>query len=319
MKAFDYKALKAGTRAALGQAQYSPKRLVAIYAGATLGVNLLLSVLQYMLSTAMTGSGGLGDMGTLAALETVQVFLQLLGVLLIPFWQLGFVAAVLQLVRRQPAEPMTLLEGFRHWGVVLRSYLLKSILMMGAMMAVSYPVAFLYTMTPLAAPLVRMMEEQMASGTMDMNVLMTEEMLSYMMKTYLPMLVPFLGAALIFVGYRLRLMDYIVMDEPRKGAFYALRTSLRRMRKNSFAMFKLDLRLWWYYALELLASAVVWGDVILNLCGVQTGLDPQIMSMLFLLLGSLLQLALYVWKMDFVAVLYGQAYQVLTPPPVEEE
>ncbi len=319
MESFDISKLKDRARERLARASYSPKKLILIYTAVMLGVGILISLISLLISFGMENTGGLGGMGSRAILETITTLLQLAHMLVLPFWQIGLVFAAVKIIRGQRAEPDSLLEGFRRFGSVLRMNVLRTFIYFAVIMLASQVGSFLYMLTPLSAKFYTMMEEVSASGVMDPDALMSEEILNELMRTYMPLMLVVALAALIPVMYRLRMMDYAIMDRPELGARFALQLSLYMTRKQCKKLFLLDLRFWWFYLLELLAVAVSWGDVWLPLLGVQLGMDEQVASFLFLCAGTLVQFALYAWKQDLLATTYAAAYESLLPPPPETD
>lgn len=300
----------ARAKEALRQAKYPMKKLVLIHTGIFAGVGLGISLLSWLLSLGIGQTGGLGGLGDRAVLETVQQLLQVAQLLAAPFWNIGLVMASLQLIRGLDFGAGTLLEGFRRFGPVLRMNLLRWLIYMGVVMLASQIASTVYMMTPWGLEFAAMV----AAGTTELP---PEQLMDVALK-----MLPFLAGAclllLVPVMYRLRMMDYALMEQPHLGAFFALRLSLFMTRKNCIKLFKLDLHYWWFYVLEALTVVLCYGDLLLSLAGVQTGLDAALLSILFYAAGLLAQLGLYVWKKGEVMAAYGHAYEVLLPPPVEE-
>ena len=62
------------------------------------------------------------------------------------------------------------------------------------------------------------------------------------------------AALAIPVLFRLRMVRFVIIDKPGIGAMAALRESRKMMKGNCLKLFKLDVRLWLYYAGSLAAS-----------------------------------------------------------------
>ena len=58
----------------LQQAQYK-KQIILIYAGITIGLSALVTILTYLLSNQISQTGGLSNMGTRTILSTLQSLL----------------------------------------------------------------------------------------------------------------------------------------------------------------------------------------------------------------------------------------------------
>lgn len=315
----DTKSLVNEAKQAVSAASYCPKRLTALHAGISAAAGLLVALLTYLLSTRVGDAGGLSGIGTQAVLETAQSMLQLAVSVLSPFWSLGFVAAALRLARRQFATPSTLLDGFRRWAPALRMLLLEGVIYFAITFAAIQIGTFLYMMTPLADPLNELIQQLTDAGTTDTAALTqllleldTQELMSIFWSMIPFMAIPAL-AVIIPVSYRLRLAQFILMDEPRVGALFALVLSFRLMKKNCVKLFLLDLRFWWFYALEIVVQTLCYGDLLLPLMGVEPGVNGVLASFLFYALALVFQVGLYAWKKPQVLTSYALFYDNMLP------
>lgn len=315
----DTKSLVREANQAVSAASYCPKKLTALHTGISAAASLLVALLTYLLRTGIGDTAGLGGIGTRAALETAQSLLELALSILAPFWALGFVAAALHLARRQEAAPRTLLNGFRRWGPALRLLLLEGVIYFAITFAAIQLGSFLYMMTPFSAPLNQLLEQLAAAGTADTAAL-TQKLLELDPKelmgifwTMIPFLVLPALALIIPVSYRLRLAQYILMDEPPVGALFAIVLSFRLMKSNCVKLFRLDLRFWWFYALEVLVQILCYGDLLLPLVGVELGMDALLASFLFYALALVGQAGLYVWQKPQVFTSYALFYDGMLP------
>lgn len=312
----DRRGLKAEARAALSAAAYHPKRLVLINAGASAAVLLVLAAIDMALQAQIDGTGGLSGLGTRSVLSTVQMLLQYASVIVLPFWDMGFTFAMLSIWRRKRAEPDTLLDGFRNFGPVLRFFLLQELILMAICLVCVYFGAILYMITPFAQPLAARL---MADPTLaeDPTALLDDPAI---VSSFLPMYLIVLGLMLVVavpIWYRLRMGTLALADDPKKGAFAALRESLRLMRGNRIALLRLDLSFWWYYGLLALSSALVYGDTLLGILGITLPLSPIAAYFLFYFLGLAFQIAVSYLAKDHVAVTYAAVYDALrTAPPL---
>jgi hypothetical protein len=300
---------------AVAAAPYCPRKLTAIHAGIAAAASILVALLSYILHTGIGSAGGLSGIGTIAILETAQSMLDLMLSILSPFWNLGFVAAAVRLARRQEATPRTLTTGLHRWGPALRMMLLEGVIYFVIMMLAVQAGSILYSMTPLAAKLQEAMQPIIASGEMDPAAMAELVMqldpsilLSMLPFTVLPALV-----VMLYVTYRLRLAQFILMDEPRVGAMHAALMSFRLTRKQVKKLVLLDLRYWWFYGLDILVLVLCYGDLLLPLCGVKLGMDPVLASFLFYALALVCQVALYAWKKPQVMATYALFYDDLLP------
>ena len=315
----DTKSLVKEAKQAVAAASYSPKKLAALHTGISAAASLLVALLTYLLNTSIGDATGLDGIGTHAAMETAQSMLQLAFSILAPFWGLGFVAAALHLARQQQATPQTLLSGFRRWAPALRMLLLEGVIYFAITFAAVQLGSFLYMMTPFAAPLNQLLEQLAASGTADtaaLTQLLLELDHGALMGIFWSM-IPFMAlpalAIIVPVSYRLRMAQFILMDQPQVGALFAIVLSFRLMKKNCLKLFVLDLRFWWFYALEVVVQILCYGDLLLPLVGVELGMDGVLASFLFYALALVGQTGLYVWQKPQVFTSYALFYDGLLP------
>lgn len=308
----------------VSSASYSPRRLTLIHAGITAAATLLISLLSYGLDLGIGEAGGLSGIGTRAALETAQAVMQMLLNMLSPFWALGFTAAALQYARRYSPRPGTLLTGFRLWAPALRLMILQGLMYFAAGMLALQVGSFLYMLTPASDVLTQLVEKTTAGGNADpvalQNALaqMDISAVTRLVLGFLPfLLVPILLVA-IFLSYRLRFANYLLMTMPRPAAFMSVALSMKMTKKNCLAIFKLDLRFWWFYVLELLAVVLCYGDVVLDLFGIHPEGNAIFLSFLFFALGLAGQVALYVWKKPLVDTASALLFTKMLPSEAEE-
>lgn len=310
-----FSTLRDGSRARLQDARYSPKKLVLIHTGIVLLASLLLTAVNFLLDQQISNTGGLSGIGTRSVLTTIQSVLQLTQSLVLPFWQIGYTYCILRLSRSQSAYPEDLCQGFRRFGPVLRLKLITGCIYLGIAMASIYIASTLFMFTPWGAALMDSLENLMVDGMVDNETLM--ELVSDSMNTLsLPMIVLFLISFLALSApffYRFRMAEFWLMDHDRCGAMAALRCSRQLMRGNCIALLKIDLHYWWYYLLDILLTAVCYGDVILETVGITLPLDPTVTYFLFFGAYLICQLGLYVWKRNEVSVTYALVYQSLLP------
>lgn len=310
-----FSTLRDGSRARLQDARYSPKKLVLIHTGIVLLASLLLTAVNFLLDQQISNTGGLSGIGTRSVLTTIQSILQLTQSLVLPFWQIGYTYCILRLSRSQSAYPEDLCQGFRRFGPVLRLKLITGCIYLGIAMASIYIASTLFMFTPWGAALMDSLENLMVDGMVDNETLM--ELVSDSMNTLsLPMIVLFLISFFALSApffYRFRMAEFWLMDHDRCGAMAALRCSRQLMRGNCIALLKIDLHYWWYYLLDILLTAVCYGDVILETVGITLPLDPAVTYFLFFGAYLICQLGLYVWKRNEVSVTYALVYQSLLP------
>ena len=317
MTSFDYHQLRTEAQRALDGASVSPRRLVAIHSGVSIGIGLLLSVLSYLLQQGIAGTGGLSGIGMRTVLETCQMVLQLANTILLPFWAMGYIRAVLQWTTWEKTEPSVLLQGFRNWGPVLRLQILQGILYVALMILGGQLASVIYLMTPAAQDVYAQMQQVLASGITDSTALLESE--AYLEAT-MAMAPYILIGALVFVApmaYRLRFASYVLMDVPQMGALRSMLLSWHMTRRNCLALLKLDLRFWWFYLAQLLIAALGYGDLLLPLLGVELGISADAAMFGFYIAALICEFGLFVWQKNRVFTLYGMVYRQLTAPREE--
>ncbi len=299
------RALKAQADDAMKAASYNSRKLVVIHVGVTILLSLVLMLLDWVLEQGVGSTGGLSGMGNRAVLRTIQSVLQLGQSVVLPFWQAGWVLTSLRLYRRQQVAPKTLACGFFAFGPVLRMLLAEGVIIMAVSMIAAYIGAFVFLMTPWAEPLMlAVMDPAMTEATLlaaveAVTVPMTVICMIVMLIAVLPVL------------FFLRQSMYLLMWQPRAGAFRCMLGSVRMMGRRIWVMLRLDLSFWWFYALEALCVLLSFGNVVLQLCGITLGAWADYA---FMLTSSAAQLTVYVLFKARVDVTYAAAFQELLPP-----
>ncbi len=319
MASFDYNRLHTQAHEALNRTQYSPKRLVMIHSGVTVGLGLAVSLLGYLLDLGIAQTGGLGGIGTRTILETIQSILQIAHTVLLPFWAIGYTFAVLCWIKGEHPYPGDLLQGFRRFGPVLRLQILRGALFIGLGFLGSYVGSAIFLMTPGAGDFYGLMQEMGQAELADPEALLQSQAYMDLTMAMTPYILVAAVLAVIPLAYRLRFAEYVLMDTPQGGALYALIKSWRLTRKNCGKLLKLDLHVWWYHLAGLVIAAVGYGDMLLSMAGVELGIDAVGAMFAFYTVALALEFGLHTWKKNQVFVVYGLAYRELEAPAVVEE
>lgn len=311
MTSFDYGQLRARARSALDAQHGSAKNMIMLHSGVVIGLGLLISVISYVLNMGIDQTSGLSGIGTRATLESLQSVLEIVNMVLLPFWTMGYVFGILGIVREDRMDCSCLLWGFRNWGVILRSLFLRALIYLLLLLVSTQVAGVVFMLTPAAKSLLVLEEKMNAAGVTDVTAIMNDP--AYV-ETSLKMLPFVLGGMLIFcvpVFYRLRFTDYILAEVPQMGALRAIMLSVHMTRKNCFALLKLDLRFWWFYLGELACSGISMAQL----------LFPELEAGLWLFPAVSLcaQLALYLLAKPRLALCYGLFYESLLHPAQPEE
>jgi uncharacterized membrane protein len=131
------------------------------------------------------------------------------------------------------------------------------------------------------------------------------------------------ASILIFLSsrifYRYRMTRFLILDDENTGGMKAAMESRNLMKGNKKHLFRLDLSFWWFYLLEILLTALCFGDVVLGFMGVEMTTDAFGSYILFFGLYLCGQMLLYWWKRNEVSVTYAHAYLTLCPEEKPQE
>lgn len=315
-----YLKTKAANRLASGK---DPQRVVLVYSSIVALSALAVNLIQYFLQGQISKTGGLQNIGTRSMLSTLNSALPLIQTLVLMCLGLGYTAAILRVIRRQYASEKTLKAGFERFWVLLRARLLMMLIYGGIAFALSYLAMAIYMLTPLSSQLTALVLPIVSSGRFSPEALLNDDALLFsvyqaimpMMIIYCLLLIPAIWA----ISYRFRLVDYLLIDQPRLGAMAAMRTSNQKMKGNVKQLFKVDISFWWYYLLRALSMSLIYLDLVLAILGVQLPLSSlaQFVLVTVLYLGS--DFALNYFLLNRVEATYALFYDILNPqqPPQE--
>ena len=311
----DRKTLKQTAKRRLTAASYNPKRLILIHSGVTLGISLLLTLLDYWIAWQIDTKGsGLAGLGMRSVLETVQTVLNGAYAILAPFWSMGVTYAILRLARGKAAWPQALLEGFRRKGPVFRLLLMQGLIYGILTFAAMWGAWMLYTMTPDGQAFAEAIMKLIAGGVTDYVELyeaIPEMVLDQVSRVYVPI---FLVALLVLVlpaSYRMRMAPYVLMEKERSGAWKAIRTSGRLTRRNGWHLVVLDLSYWWYYLIQVLLIAVSLVPALLTMQEIQLPLDEGVLYIAANVLYTVLLLIFETQAKPKQQTVYALAYEAL--------
>lgn len=291
------------------------RQIILVYAAVLCGLSLLSTVISVALSDRISGAGGLGNIGLRSVLSTGQSVLPLINFIVTACLSLGYHISILSFTRGFDASPRTLTGGFRHFGPILRTMLLKGIFYGGTVIAATYISSFLFMATPYSEEFIRVMTPYLESVTvLSDGLVLDEAVFATALEAMVPMLWILAAVCLAMVlplYYRMRMVDFALADDPGRGAFHAIVKSRQLMRRNCFALFRLDLTLWWFYAAQILISLVCYGDLLLPMVGVRFPWSDTVSYYLFYGLSLAIQFALYAFGMNRVYAVYAVAYDAL--------
>ena len=310
-----FKILKKNAAERVAAAENS-KKIVLIYVGAVTVLALLVTVVNYVLKLQISQLGGLSNMGLRSVLSTVQSVLPMLQSVVTLCLQLGYTAAMLRIARQQYASEQTLKLGFDRFWVLLRYVLLESCLYTLAGLAAFWVAVQVYLLTPLSKSVMSMVTPEMVDPNVIIELLQDPVFASEITTAMLPLFVLFgILYAVLFVpiNYSLRMGRYVLIDKPGQGAVFALKESRKMMRGSRVRLFKLDVSLWWWYAISLFSTVLCYGDMLLPMIGVELPFSADVGYFLFYGLFLAVQFLAAYFFGNYIQVVYAQVYNALKP------
>ena len=319
----DRKSIHNAAQVSLAGSADALKSIVLTYVLITTGLAVISAGLSAVLSDRIADTSGLGGMGLRSILSTMQTVLPLVQTLVLMGLQIGYCSVAMGVCRGEAVSRNTLLGGFRYFMPMLRTAILQGFLYFSMGLLCMYLSVYLFLFLPISEdfrnlimPLVQ--DASILSGT----IMLDEATVLAATETMTPLLwifgALFLGLFLpTYYNYRMTLYRLIDLKQPR--ALQALHESRTLMRGNRKALLKLDLSLWWFYALQVLIVLVCYGDLILQLLGIALPFSDTALYYVFLALSLALQAAVYYFTMNRVAITYGHAYEALLAEHHEKE
>ncbi len=291
------------------QSGNDPKKVVLVYAGIVALSSLVVTVVQDLLDSQISQTGGIQNIGTRSMLTTADTVLTIAQLLLVMCLTLGYTGSMLRIARGQYASPNSLKAGGERIWVLLRTRLLQMLIMTAAAFALCFLVVNVCLLTPLSNRVIAVM------GTVSADVLLADDLaLIGFYSAMLPIILIYLVALVPLLWYfscTYRMVDYLLIDRPQLGAFGALRESRRMMQGNMKMMLRVDLSFWWYYLLQALVSVLVYLNMVLALFSI--GLPPEVLYWGTVVLYLAADFALRYFFSNKVAVTYALFYDSLCP------
>lgn len=311
----DIRSLKRSASDTLQSPGCTLKRLVLIHSAISAAIALLLLLADQLLSNAMASAGGLSGMGTHAVLSTTQSVLKLGQLAIMPFWRAGLIFAALSCIRSQAPATGDLLQGFRRWKPMLSSTLMLGLRYLGVGFVSVYLSTQIFMFTPMATPVYEAAIKASNDPSVDMDALVSSSMQSSTAVLLVLFLVVFALLALP-VYYRYRMTTYLIMDKEDMGGMRAMLTSRLMTHRRRMELFKLDLSFWWFYVLELVLTAIGFGDLLLALAGVELPFSADAAFWVFQCLALAAQVGLYYLARPKLEAAYAHCYELfLTMEP----
>lgn len=291
------------------QSGNDPKKVVLVYAGIVALSSLVVTVVQDLLDSQISQTGGIQNIGTRSMLTTADMVLTIAQLLLVMCLTLGYTGSMLRIARGQYASPNSLKAGGERIWVLLRTRLLQMLIMTAAAFALCFLVVNVCLLTPLSNRMIAVM------GTVSAEALLADDLaLMGLYSAMLPIILIYLVALVPLLWYfscTYRMVDYLLIDRPQLGAFGVLRESRRMMQGNMKMMLRVDLSFWWYYLLQALVSVLVYLNMVLAPFAI--GLPPEVLYWGTVVLYLAADFALRYFFSNKVAVTYALFYDSLCP------
>ena len=293
------------------------KRIAAIYAGLTLGMSALVTLIGLVLNLRISQATGLSGMGLRTVLSSVQSVLPILSALVTLCLEVGYQASMLRVARGQYASPQTLRLGFDRFWVLLRCTVLEGLILFGICFGGIYLATMLFMLTPLSSRAVELIAPVLENVTLlSPEVVLDDVLYAQLMQAMIPAFVIcilIVGLLAVPVFFRLRMVRYVIIDRPGMGAMAALRESRKMMKGNCLRLLKLDVSLWWYYAASILVMLLCYGDMLLPLAGVNLPWSDTVSYYVFFVLYLGTQFAVYYFLRNPAETSYAIAYDAIRP------
>lgn len=310
-----FKILKKNAAERVAAAENAP-RIALIYAGAVTVLALLVTVINYVLNLQIAQLGGLSNMGLRSVLSTVQSVLPMVQSLIVMCLELGYLAAMVRIARQQYASEHTLKLGFDRLWVLIRWTLIQGGIYVLAALAAFWISMQIFLITPLSDSMMSMLTEDMVDPNVLMGYLQDPVFSANITSSMVPLFLMFAVLYLLLflpISYSLRMAKYVIIDKPGMGAMYALRESRKMMKGSCLRLFKLDVSLWWWYAISFGSMALCYGDSLLPMAGITLPMSETASYFLFYGLFLAVQFAACLFLRNRVEVVYAQVYNALKP------
>lgn len=290
--------------------------VVLVYIGILTLTAALVTVINYCLGLQIDKTGGLSNMGLRSVLSTFQSVLPMLQSVLGMCLQIGYIAAMMRVSRRQYTSYHTLKLGFNRFWLLMRTTLLQILIYIAACVACSWVAAQIFMFTPSAASFTELIAPIMTEGTLPLDIMLDDALYNQLVMAMLPMfaiLAVLYAIIMVPLSYSFRMVNYIIVDKPAFPAGVILKESRRMMKGHRFRLLKLDLGLWWWYLLTVLITVVSYGDSLLPILGITLPIGADAAYFLFYILSLAAQFALFVFLRNRVEVTYVQFYDCIRP------
>lgn len=296
------------------------RNIVLVYISILTLTAALVTVINYCLGLQIDKTGGLSNMGLRSMLSTIQSVLPMIQSAVSMCLQIGYIAAMMRISRRQYASYHTLKLGFDRFWLLLRTTLLQICIYMAACMACFWLSAQLFMFTPMADTVTELLAPVITTAANPMDIVLDDALYYQLVQIMLPMfaiLAVLYLIVMIPLSYSFRMTNYIIVDKPGFSAGMVLKESRKMMKGHRLRLLKLDLGLWWWYLLSLVIGLVGYGDSLLPALGVSLPMREDVAYFLFYAIFLAAQFAAFLFLRNHVEVTYVQFYDCIRPKEQE--
>lgn len=272
------KTLKQEAAQILKQTAPDYRKTVLLHSAVSLGILFLINLVSILLNSAIGDTGGLSDIGIRSILGTVQSTLMTASNLLLPFWEAGILYTSIRVARRQETRFSMLTQGFRRFGPLLRFMILWMLICFAVAMICINALSIFAFFIPLPTELEQAMTSIDLTTVTDSAALYDMLPMEQLMQAVLPLTVIYLllcFGVILYISYRFRLSQYLLLDETKVRARAALTLSNHLTKGHKKSLLMLDLSFWWYYLLQALMTVLVYTPELLSAAGISLPLSAD--------------------------------------------
>ena len=296
----------------LQQNDGSFSKLILFHTAITAGASVLLMLVNW-LSQYITPGGGLSNMDAQNLLSTGQVLLQLLITIATPLWEAGLIYCTLQLIKNRSCTADNLPEGFRRWGPVASSLVIRGLIYFAVCIGCYFLTSLVISFIPFSPSILADLAAFIEAPTLP---------LSDGVRTFLLVLcvayIASLCVLLIPKLYLHRLVVYRIVDDAPCGGLQAVLHSRILMKGHRKTLLLLDLSFWWFYLLEFCIGLLSIGYLFLSGLGIALPISTKAAAWLFPLSALLARIALYWFAKPKLAISYALFYQEIFEQSLKE-
>ena len=310
-----FKILKKNAAERVAAAEHS-RKIVLIYAGIVTALAALVTIVNFTLDLQIAKLGGLSNMGLRSIFSTIQSVLPMVQTMVVMCLDIGYLAAMLRISREQYTSEHTLKLGFERFWVMIRFSLIQSAIYTLAAMVTCWVAVQVYLITPFSNAIIDMVTPEMADPNVVMELLQDPLFTSQIMTAMIPLLIIcgiLYAAVCIPISYSLRMCGYVIIDKPGQGAMFAIKESRNMRRGSRMRLFKLDVSMWWWFAISFGSTVLAYGDTLLPMLGISLPFSPTVSYYVFYALYLLVQFVSCYFLRNRVEVVYAQVYNALKP------